>query len=83
MKHLQSRHEGAFLSVFDVNDAEVGQLWELSEQWTRLLGGTGTSAETYILVRRVGDTNVWDALCVETGTIVSVTLSSLLYDRVV
>ena len=62
-------------------EAEVGQLWELTKEWVGLLGGAPT--ETYILLRRIGDTDVWDALCIETSTLVSVTLSSLLYERVV
>ena len=62
-------------------EAEVGQLWELTKEWVGLLGGS--PSETYLLVRRVADTDVWDALCIETSTLCSVTLSSLLYERVV
>lgn len=68
-----------FLKEFSI-EAAVGQLWELTKEWTRLIGDD--HCESYILVRRIGETDVWDALHIETNKLVSVTLSSLLYDRV-
>ena len=62
-------------------DAEVGQLWSLNEIWAVVMGRH--EPQTYLLIRQVGDTDVWDTLCIESGVAEVVTLSSLLYEHVV
>ncbi len=64
-----------------IDNAEVGQLWELNEHWSRVMDKN--EAQTYLLLRQIGDTNVWDALCIETSQPEVLTLSSLLYELVV
>ena len=68
-------------SFLDELNAEPGQIWELSSAWTSLF--SGDSSETYLLLRRLGQTHVWEALVIETGALASVTLNNILYERVV
>lgn len=65
--------------IFHV-DAEPGQLWELSSWWANVFA---TDGRTFLLLRKIGDTAVWQTLCIETSAAETITLSSLLYDRVV
>ena len=67
------------MKSYSIPNAEIGQLWELDQYWHDLMGDDG---RLFLLVRRVGDTDVWDALCIDSGRLITVTLSNLLYERV-
>ncbi len=55
---------------------EVGQLWELSSDYNNFLF---LGDNLYVLIRRIGYTNVWEALSVNNSRLICLTLSSNLY----